>query len=475
MAYRTGDRAQGMLLPSCIEDYVPRDAPVRAYDAMVEAMDLGDLGIEWAPHKVGCPQYNPKAMLKLLVYGYAYGIRSSRKLERETHYNVSFMWLMGGMRPDHKTIAEFRRRNKKALKRVIRECARICLQLGLIEGNTLFVDGSKLRGNTSLENSWTEERCEKRLAELDERIEEILLDCEARDQQEGETGSLVKMGEEWTDERTLREKVKAILERLQAEKGTSINTTDPDCTRIHGRQGSHAGYNGQLVVDEKEGLIVHSDVVNENNDLGQLGGQIEQANETLGEGCEKVCADAGYADYKDLEKIEEEGIEVVVPSKRQVRGKGCKPFDKSEFVYDAERDAYRCPAGHWLVCGGGTVDGKKKVYYGRGRVCGACRHFGVCTTSRENGRQITRYVNEAFREKLARRYETPEAQAMYRKRKERAELPFGHIKRNLGAGYFLLRGLEGVRAEMSLLATCFNVARLMTILGVSRLIAELGG
>ena len=160
MAYRYGDRRQAMLFPQSIDEYVPQEAPVRAYDAFVEALDLDDLGIEVDPHKVGCPQYDPKVMLKLLIYGYSYGIRSSRKLERETHYNLSFIWLIGGLQPDHKTIAEFRRMNKSALSKVLRQCARFCIELDLIEGNTLFVDGSKIRGNASINSTWTKQRCD---------------------------------------------------------------------------------------------------------------------------------------------------------------------------------------------------------------------------------------------------------------------------------------------------------------------------
>jgi len=100
MAYRFGERYQGSFLPPSIEEYVPADAPVRVYDALVEALDFQELGLELDPHKIGCPEYDPKAMLKLLVYGYSYGIRSSRKLEREVHYNLSFIWLMGGLKPD---------------------------------------------------------------------------------------------------------------------------------------------------------------------------------------------------------------------------------------------------------------------------------------------------------------------------------------------------------------------------------------
>lgn len=153
MAYRHGDRRQNMLLPASIEQYIPQDAPVRAYDAFVDSLDFEQLGIKIEPDKTGCPQYAPQAMLKLLVYGYSYGVRSSRKLERESHYNLSFIWLIGGVKPDHKTIAEFRRMNKVALSNVLRQCARVCIELGLIEGNTLFVDGSKVRASACIDNT----------------------------------------------------------------------------------------------------------------------------------------------------------------------------------------------------------------------------------------------------------------------------------------------------------------------------------
>ncbi|MEW5993278.1 MAG: transposase [Candidatus Zixiibacteriota bacterium] len=192
-----------MLLPSSIEEYVPADAPVRAYDAFVEALDFGQLGIELDAGKVGNSSYDPKAMLKLLVYGYSYGVRSSHKLERETHYNLSFIWLTGGLRPDHKTIAEFRRKHKSSLRKVLKQCARLCLELDLIEGNTLFVDGSDVRANASLSHHWTEDRCMKRLTKVDRRIEEILAECERTDGQESASGSWVKMREELADQQTV--------------------------------------------------------------------------------------------------------------------------------------------------------------------------------------------------------------------------------------------------------------------------------
>ena len=217
MAYRYGDdKTQMVFLPPSIEDYVSKNDPVRAYDAFVEALDLTKLGIEVNPSKVGNSSYAPKTMLKLLVYGYSYGdSRSSRKLERALHHNLSFIWLTGNLKPDHKTIAEFRRKNRTALAKVLKECVRVCLKLDLIEGNTLFVDGTKIRANASIKNAWTKERCQKTLETIDKHIEELLNECEAIDESEEKQGSLTSMKEELSDKEKLKSKVNDILKELR--------------------------------------------------------------------------------------------------------------------------------------------------------------------------------------------------------------------------------------------------------------------
>jgi transposase len=472
MAYRYGDRRQMTLLPPSIEEYLPQDAPARAYDAFVDSLDLADLGLELDPHKVGCPQYDPRAMLKLLLYGYSYGVRSSRKLERETHYNLSFIWMTGGLKPDHKTIAEFRRKNKGPLRKVLKQCARLCLKLNLIEGNTLFVDGTKIRANASIKNAWTEERCRQYLQKIDQRIAEILSECDAADRQEENHPSLVKMNEELQDREALKTRVKSILKDLEAEDMKSTNTTDPDCKPMHSVQGSHASYNMQTVVDEKHGLIVHSDAVSDNNDMNQFADQIDQANATLDQPCQTACADAGYASVDDLEKIDRQGIKVVVPSQRQaLKQDNTNPFDKSNFTYDAANDCYMCPAGHRLTYSYTNTAKRTKVYRG-GSPCRNCRYFGLCT-KQPRGRGISRLLNADLKEKLEAQYDTPESQQTYALRKQKVELPFGHIKRNLKVDSFLLRGAAGVRAEAALFASCFNLSRMISLVGVAGLIAKL--
>ncbi|MCH8156561.1 MAG: transposase, partial [Nitrospinae bacterium] len=284
MAYRYGDRRQTQLFPQSLEDYVGEDDPVRAYDAFVESIDLAELGVALDTNKVGCPEYDPQAMLKLLVYGYSYGIRSSRKLERAVYHNLSFIWLTGGLKPDHKTIAEFRRRHKGALTNVLKQCVRLCMKLDLIEGNTLFVDGSKIRANASIKNAWTQKRCTRYLEKVDAHIESILTECDRIDDRENDSPSLVQLQDELKNKQTLKARIESIQQELKESGARSVNTTDPDCVKVKGRQGVHAGYNGQIVVDEKYGLIASSDVVSESNDQKQFAHQIEQGHKTLGHG-----------------------------------------------------------------------------------------------------------------------------------------------------------------------------------------------
>ena len=229
------------------------------------------------------------------------------------------------------------------------------------------------------------------------------------------------------------------------------------------------------MTDDQHGLIVHSEVVGANNDLGQFSDQIEAANEVLDEPCENACGDAGYADVDDLERIDQQEIKVIVPSNRQASKAQPGPFDKTQFNYDADQDCYRCPAGRVLSYRSTEKKRRRKYYTAGGAVCGRCRHFGVCTTDRVNSRRVTRYLNEPLREKLEKQYAQPASREIFRRRKYKVEPPFGHIKRNLKADHFLLRGRAGVQAEMALLSRCFKIARMISLLGVSGLIGRLTG
>jgi transposase len=473
MAYRYGNRYQLGLLPQSIEDYIAEDDPVRAYDAFVEALDFDALGIHIDPQKVGNSEYDPKAMLKLLVYGYSYGIKSSRKLERETYHNLSFIWLMGGLKPDHKTIAEFRRKHKKALKRVLKQCARVCIKLDLIAGNVLFVDGTRIRANASRSKSHDRTYYEQLLSGIDARIEQLLQECEGIDQQEEGQGSWVAMEKELVQASRLKSKIKEAMKAFQDGDREQVNLTDPDCALMRSPQGTHASYNVQTVVDDKHGLIVHAEALSESSDVNQFARQIEQANEVLEKACEVGCADAGYADTEELDKIDGQGIEVIVPSQRQALHEQEGPFSKSHFRYDKEQDCYWCPAGKRLnYVGTDRGSGKRHYRITERELCHRCQHYGPCTTAKL-GRKLIRLPREEIKEKLEAKYEEAASQQIYARRKARVEHPYGHIKRNLKTDAFMMRGRQGVGAETSLLSTCFNLARMISMLGVNGLIGKL--
>ena len=472
MAYRCGNRYQMDLMPQSIEEYVSADNPVRAYDAFVEALDFQHLGININPDKVGNSEYEPHSMLKLLVYGYSYGVKSSRKLERECHHNLAFIWLLGGMKPDHKTIAEFRRNNKKALRKVLRQNARMCIKLDLIAGNVLFVDGTKIRANAGTEKSRGKVYYEKLMADIDRRIEKLLADCEATDKAEEDIASYVSMNKELTKSQNLKEKIKEVLDSFAQDDRKYVNQTDPDCRIIKSIQGKHAGYNVQSVVDDKHGLIVHTEATAEVNDRNQFALQINQANEVLEQPCKVACADAGYANTDELAKIDEQGVKVIVPSQRQALHEEEGPFSKTRFTYDQEQNCYYCPEGHPLAYR--SIEQKKNhlIYQIRNKkICQSCKHYGQCTTAKR-GRTIARLHNEEVKQKLEAQYEEAQSQVIYARRKTKVEHPFGHIKRNLKTDAFHLRRKDGVQAETSLLATCFNMARMITIFGVGNLIEK---
>lgn len=466
---------QQILLPPVIDDYVGLEDPVRVYDAFVEALDFKTLGISTEPSP-GADEYYPKDLLKLIIYGYSYGIRSSRKLERACHHNLSFQWVMGGQKPDYRTIARFRSKYKNQIKQVLKQCVRICMDLNLIEGNTLFTDGSKFRANASINQSWTKEKCEKYLTKINEHIDHLLEESEKIDKNEDEQNSMVKLNEQVQDKKKLVKKIQGVMDRLKDSDNKYSNSTDSDSVKAKGRQGSHACYNVQMTVDNKHGLIVHGEGVSENNDLNQLKDQLEKSIDALGKNPKKLCADSGYSSIQDIAEIDND-IQVIVPSSKQVeeeRGKTPAPFDKEQFPYDKDQDEYICPEGKRLTRKEFDKEKQADVYRADSRDCKACQHFNVCTKSKR-GRTIKRSIHENLKEQLNDIYKSPEGQRIYQLRKEKVEHPFGHMKRNLGAGQFMLRGKDKVDAEVSILSTCFNLARMITIIGIPGLIARLKG
>ena len=474
MAYRCGDdRRQTILFPESIDQYVSQDHPVRAYDAFVDALDLRQLGIDLNEKKVGNSQYHPNLMLKLLLYGYSYGIKSSRKLEREVHNNLSFIWLVKNLKPDHKTIAEFRRKNKAAIKNALKLCAQLCLKLGLIQGNILFVDSTKLWANAGKAHQHNKRWYQKQLNKVEQRIAKLLAECERIDQSEAHSDSLIKMTKDFKNQYHLKTTIESALAEFEnltefTKDGNErkVNRIDPQSAQMKSPQGTHPAYSLQSVVDDRNGLIVHVDTNNKANDSGQFADQIKGAETNLGHQCQTACADAGYSNIEEIEKIESEQRTVIVPSQNQASKKPAKPFAKSQFVYDGDKNCYYCPQGHRLVFRRFQDKARKKGDYRieKPQFCRTCVHFGACTKS-QSGRTIVRHALEELRQKIAQRHECNSIRQIYDRRKAKVEHPFGYIKKVLNFRQFSLRGLAGAQAEASILATCFNLTRMISLLG----------
>jgi hypothetical protein len=357
----------------------------------------------------------------------------------------------------------------------------MCIKLDLIEGNVLFTDGSKFRANASINNTWTQKRCEQYIKKIEEQIDKVITDSEKTDCEEEKEQSLIKIKEQIHDKTKLVNKIKDVLTTLKEQEKESINSTDKDSVNAVGRQGTHACFNVQSTVDNKHGLIVHAEAVSQSNDYNQLSEQVQKSAEILGKKPKHVCADCGYADIEDIKKIDPE-INVIVPSRKQAQEeKGLcpiKPFDKKYFSYNKACDEYTCPEGKSLkFVGYDGRDNTKLRYQANGHICQRCQNFGdpdngKCTKS-INGRRIMRLADEDVKEQMEAKYNLPESQKLYKLRSQKVEHPFGHIKYNLSAGQFMLRGKQKVNAEVSILATCFNMARMITILGISNLLLKL--
>ena len=474
MSYIQGaDRRQSQLLPPSVEEYVGENAPVRVIDAFIDGLNLEELGVGRArPAATGRPAYDPRDLLKLYSYGYLNRVRSSRRLEAEAGRNLEVMWLLRNVRPDFKTIADFRKDNRGCFKRVLREFNLLCRKLELFGAELVAIDGAKFKAVNSEKRHYTAEQLQALIQQIDTRIEEYLGHLEVEDAATENLPGTPTVAELQAKLATLKQRREGHAENLQAlvQSGRpELSLTDPDS---RGQKKVGVGYNVQIAVDAKHHLIVEAEVVQDQNDLGQLHAMAGCAKATLAVEELSVVADTGYHEAGQLEKCEQEGIETYVPAGRGRNGQapgGQTVYPKTDFTYDSVRDVYRCPAGQDLSRGyQDETRGKLRHYYYNVAACGACAQRAECTTARY--RKISRLENEAVVERQAVRVAAkPEVVA---ERKTIVEHVFGTL-RLCGHDEFLCRGLEKVRAEFSLSALGYNLRRALNILGVERMLTRL--
>jgi transposase len=399
-------------------------------------------------------------------------VRSSRMLERETKVNIEVMWLLGKLSPDFKTIADFRRDNLKALQQVCREFTLLCRKLGLFGGELVAIDGSKFKAVNGRRRNFSEGRLKKSIQALDEKISTYLRNLDAADANDPDPEepppSAADLRAKIATLRERKAKYEALHADLKASGAKQVSLTDRDArSMIVHFNSTDVCFNVQTAVDEQHQLIVAHEVTNDPTDHGHLAEMALRAKAMLEVAQLEVVADRGYYDGAEVKRCAEAGITTYIPKPITSVNKQRGLFTKQDFSYDEAKDCYVCPAAAELHYRYESFEQGRLIRYYTTSQCLTCPLKSKCTTN-ARGRRITRWVDEKFMDDMARRVRArPE---LLRRRQQLSEPPFGTIKRAMNQGYFLMKGLDKVGAEMSLTVLSYNLKRAINILGVEKLI-----
>jgi transposase len=477
MNYIAGsDRSEALLLPEVLDDYIGAENPVRFIDAFVGQLDLSKAGFTNAVlNETGRPPYDPGDLLRLYLYGYLNRVRSSRGLEREAARNLELIWLLRKLRPDFKTIADFRRDNSKAIKAVCREFILLCRKLELFGGELVAIDSTKIKAQNSKGRNYSEAKLKALLAEIEKKVSAYLKELDQSDAQEEEANQI---GPERLSGPELKEKIAQLKERkkeleglaedLETSGGNQVSQTDRDSRAMSMGRGSTIGYNVHAAVDAKHSLIVDTEVTNTTSDLNALGTMAIKTQETLEAGNLSVVADKGYYNGKEVLACDSIGVTAYVAKPLTSANTALGLYGKESFKYDPGNNCYICPAGQELTYRFSTNEKGRAISYYRARGCKSCPLKARCTRNKNN-RTITRLAGEEVQEKMAERV-AANPQIM-RRRKAIIEHCFGTIKRSLGYDYFLCRGKRAVSTEINLTVLAYNLKRACNLVGVKNLIA----
>jgi hypothetical protein len=412
--------------------------------------------------------------LKLYIYGYLNRVQSSRRLEREAGRNVEVMWLLGRLVPDHKTVADFRKDNGRAIRKVCARFVELCREMGLLAKASVAIDGSKFKAVNNRDRNFTRAKVERRRAQLEESVARYLSQLDTADRQQPSEAlaakttrlkdKLAKLGEEMR-------RLKGLEVRMLAAPDQQISLTDPDSRSMatSGRGSGVVGYNVQVAVDTEHHLIVTHEVTNVGSDRSQLARVAKKTKATLQTDALEAVADRGYFSGEEILACDQAGITVTLPKPMTSGAKSEGRFGKQDFVYLPEQDVYRCPAGERLKYYFTNVENGLTLRRYWTNACRTCALKSRCTTGVQ--RRITRWEHEHVLETVQRRLdENPQAM---RQRRETVEHPFGTIKARMGATHFLMKTLPRVASEMALHVLAYNLTRVMNIVGIRPLMAAI--
>lgn len=445
------DRQQASLLPACVDDYVGEDALVRIVDCFVQSLDLADLGFRRAiAASTGRPGYHPGDMLRLYIWGYLNQLRSSRHLERACLRDLEAMWLMRRLTPDYRTLAAFRHDNPEAIVKMSAAFITFCREQGLVRGDVVSLDGTKMRAVASAKNIAGAERLARDIAHTEDEIAYYLDRLDIMDDQEAQGVAERPIHREAFAEAIgalERRKDRLIKRQAELEKREEkvLVFGEPEARPMgYGRSPKMPSYNLQSAVDVGSGLIVHHDVFNDANDSHMLHPMSVATREVLAADALHVLTDGGYSNAEEVARCERDAIMVSAPIKRGAMKS--EHFRPSQFC-----DTIRCPSGKTLRRSG--VHTRNRAIRYRSSACKTCTLKPQCTPGVQ--RTIHRLIDQSALDRMeARIFADP---SLMRTRRCTVEHPFGTIKRMTGGGRFLTRGLRRVKAEAALSVLAYNI------------------
>jgi len=475
MGFIEGNNRDQIILES-LNDYISEDNPVRVIDAYVDQLEMKELGFIRADRPTkGRPPYNPQDLLKLYIYGYLNNVRSSRKLEDETNRNIEVMWLLKRLKPDFKTIADFRKDNKKALEKVFRDFNRLCDEWSLYGKELVAVDGSKFKAYNSKKNNYNKKKLKKHLKYIDDKISKYMQAFDEKDKIEScdRKPNAKEIGEKINKLKERKKKYEEYQKYLEETGKNEISTTDPDARLMsNNNNGLDVSYNVQTTVDEKHKLLVDFKVIQNPNDLGQLAPMALRAKKLFGGKEFEILADKGYYEAKGLRKCVDNDITPYSTKQAQANRTGNKDFYIDKFTYDKKENVYICPAGKKLYLYRQRKEKGKVIgyQYRNTEACKSCQFKDKCTTSKTS-RTIFRSIYQDTLDEID--LNTNMNMDKYKKRQTIVEHPYGTVKRGFGANYFLTKGKASVRAETALSFLSYNMKRAMKIIGVKEILGKL--
>ena len=460
------NRFQALLFPQSLDQIIDPDNDVRFIDLFAESINIVDAKFVVKSSAEGRPAYHPKDLLKLFIYGYLNGIRSSRALEKQCRINTEVMWLMKQLVPDHNTIANFRRDNEKAVRNVFRQTVSIAKDFDLIGGKLIAGDSTKLRAQNSKKNNFNEKKIIQHIEYIDKKLDEYNTALATADE---DNKKIIQQEIEKQNQR--KEKYNSLSKQIIENDDTQVSTSDPDSRQMITRNNiTEVAYNVQTTVDDKHCLTLDYKVTN-TNDTKAMGNMLRRAKTILGTNEFTALYDKGYHTGSELKYAAQMGIETMVAVPGVAAFAPDDNYNFDQFIYNETEDTYTCPQGQTLRTNGNWYQKSKERYlyfvkHYKTNQCLSCPALALCTKNKK-GRLIERSEYQPYMDKNKQNIASNDA--IYKKRQTIIEHTYGIIKRQWGFYYITTKkGIKRASADVGLMFTAFNLRRIINILDKNR-------